>query len=99
MPTDTGLTGCAPRGKPGDVLSTETGDGQVVKLHRGVGYFKTEGRALLDGTITHSARDGVSPECRGIRASRRVDMGFRRGIEADPMTVALPGTTFIVCDR
>jgi hypothetical protein len=46
------------------VLTTETGDGQVVKLHREVVYDKTEGRSLLGGTIAHSARDGVCPEPR-----------------------------------
>ena len=35
---------CA-RGKPGDVLTTDTGDDQVVKLHCGVGPNKTEGHA------------------------------------------------------
>ena len=96
---DRGANGCAPRGEPGDVPTPETGDGQVVKLHRGVGHDKTEGRALLAGTIAHSARDGVCPECRGIRASRRVDVGFRRGVVAGPRKVVLPGTTFIIRDR
>src|SRR4051794_17136931 len=73
-----GLTGCGPRGGPGDGLTTETGGGQGVKLHRGGGHNKTEGRALLAGTIAHSARDRVCPECRRMRASRRVDVGFRR---------------------
>jgi hypothetical protein len=83
---------------PGEVLTTETGDGQVVKLHRGVGHDNTEGRALLAGTIAHSATDGVFPECRGIRARRRVDVGFQRGIEGGRRRW-LPGTTFNICDR
>jgi hypothetical protein len=81
------------------VQTTDTGDGQVVKLHRGVGHNKTEGRALLAGTIAHSARDRVCSECRGIRAIRRVAVGFRRGVAAVPRTVALLGMTFIICDR
>jgi hypothetical protein len=66
---DRGANCYAPRGKPDDMRTTESGDGQVVKLHRGVGHDKTEGRALLAGNIAPSANDVVSPESRGIRAS------------------------------
>ena len=44
------------------MLTIESGEGEVVKLHRGVGRDKTEGRASLAGTMAHSAREGVRPE-------------------------------------
>ena len=63
---------CASR-QPSDVLTTETGDGQVDKLLRLVGHDKTE--AALYGPEPSRIRPGmgVCSECRGIRANRRVD--------------------------
>lgn len=76
-----------------------TGDDQVVKLLRVVGHDKTGGRTLLAGTIANPASNGVCPECRGIRANGRIDVGFRRGVVAGPRTVVHSGTTSITCDR
>ncbi len=58
---------CASR-QPGDVLTTETGDGQVDKLLRVVGHDKTEAALYGPGPSRIRPGTGVCEECRGIRA-------------------------------
>ena len=63
---------CASR-QPSDVLTTETGDGQVDKLLRGMGLGKTEAALYGPGQSRIRPGMGVCPECRGIGANRRVE--------------------------
>jgi hypothetical protein len=53
------------------MLPPETCDGQFVKLHGGVGWDKTQGRALPAGAVAFSVKDGALP---GIAAIRRTSV-------------------------
>src|SRR5262245_54516236 len=67
------------------MLTPETGDGRLVKPHRGVGPDKTQGRALRAGTIAVSATDRVSlemPRNQGEQTGRSGDSARGRGRSA-----------------
>ena len=83
--------------------TTESGDGQVVKLHRGVGQDKTEGRALLAGTIARSAsgnrREGLqstrTPWTAAISTDKGITWTYRRHPEnSDRQTFAYTRVAF-----